>query len=307
LEQRTFEQMRAWGAYDEAFLAIVAHHGRPMALQSIIINDHRAIWLPGNDCDPVADLAELGAALRRWFPSAFVTGGALLPTRPPFWHAIAGLAMLADWIGSDTNIFPFSNGDDANRMSFARGQAEQALRELGVDPSEVRAGMETPAFEHVSPYLPRDIQTATGEVLGQVVVMESETGSGKTEAALYRFARLFADGQVDGLYFALPTRVAATSLHNRVCEAVERLYAGRLKPTVVLAVPGYVRADAVSGRVLPDFEVQWDDDPDDARRRARWAAEHPKRYLAGTIAVGTIDQALLGAITVKHALCELPV
>src|SRR5262249_35209634 len=49
------------------------------------------------------------------------------------------------------------------------------------------------------------------------------------------------------------------------------------------------------------FEVQWDDDPTDAERRARWAAEQPKRYLAGTVAVGTIDQALLGAITVKHA------
>jgi CRISPR-associated endonuclease/helicase Cas3 len=295
------EQMSNWGAHYEAFLAIVAHHGRPVDVGKISGVDHRAFWLPGEDCDPVADLADLGTTVRRWFPDAFVTGGEPLPSRPPFWHAIAGLAMLADWIGSDTDIFPFANGDDANRMSFARRQAIQALRDLGADPSAVRAGMGTPTFESVSPYLPREIQTATGEAPGQVVVMESETGSGKTEAALYRFARLFAEGQVDGLYFALPTRVAATSLYNRVCDAVERLYAGRPKPAVVLAVPGYIRADGVSGRALPGFDVQWDDDPNDAQRRARWAAERPKRYLAGTIAVGTIDQALLGAIQVKHA------
>ena len=42
-------------------------------------------------------------------------------------------------------------------------------------------------------------------------------GSGKTEAALFRFARLLADREIDGLYFALPTRVAATSLYKRVC------------------------------------------------------------------------------------------
>jgi CRISPR-associated endonuclease/helicase Cas3 len=296
------EQMGTWGAYEEAFLSVIAHHGRPVDAESISPDKHRDVWLPSEDCgNPVANLLLLGMAVRRWFPDAFVSGGAQLPDRPHFWHAIAGLAMLADWIGSDTGIFPFANGDDTDRMAFARRQAEQALRDLGVDPSDVRDGMDAPSFEHVSPYPPREIQTATGEVPGQVVVMESETGSGKTEAALYRYARLFAAGQVDGLYFALPTRVAATSLHRRVCEAVERLYADRIKPTVVLAVPGYIQADGVCGRVLPDFQVQWDDDPTDAERRARWAAEAPKRYLAGTIAVGTIDQALLGAIQVKHA------
>jgi CRISPR-associated endonuclease/helicase Cas3 len=112
---------------------------------------------------------------------------------------------------------------------------------------------------------------------------------------------LFEAGTVDGLYFALPTRVAATSLYKRVLKAVDRVFEGRPKPAVALAVPGYISADGVTGRSLPGFEVQWDDDPTDAERRARWAAEHPKRYLAGTIAVGTIDQALLAAITVKHA------
>ena len=32
-----------------------------------------------------------------------------------------------------------------------------------------------------------------------------------------------------------------------------------------------------------------------------WAAESPKRYLAAQIAVGTVDQAMLGALQVKHA------
>jgi hypothetical protein len=50
----------------------------------------------------------------------------------------------------------------------------------------------------------------------RVVVLESETGSGKTEAALWHFLRLFRDGQVDGLYFALPTRAAAIQIHRRI-------------------------------------------------------------------------------------------
>ena len=35
---------------------------------------------------------------------------------------------------------------------------------------------------------------------------------------------------------------------------------------------------------------------DDATRQRRWAAEHPKRFLAAQIAVGTVDQALLASI-----------
>ena len=62
-----------------------------------------------------------------------------------------------------------------------------------------------------------------------------------------------------------------------------------------------MRADDVAARALPGHGVQWDDDPGEAARRARWAAEQPKRFLAGTVVVGTIDQALLGTVAVRHA------
>jgi superfamily I DNA/RNA helicase len=45
--------------------------------------------------------------------------------------------------------------------------------------------------------MPTPIQTAAAEAPGPVVVLEYETGSGKTEAALLRFARLFTQGRVD--------------------------------------------------------------------------------------------------------------
>ena len=37
----------------------------------------------------------------------------------------------------------------------------------------------------------------------RLAIIESETGSGKTEAALWRFARLYESERVDSLYFAL--------------------------------------------------------------------------------------------------------
>ncbi|MEZ5936185.1 MAG: CRISPR-associated helicase Cas3' [Alphaproteobacteria bacterium] len=54
------------------------------------------------------------------------------------------------------------------------------------------------------------------------------------------------------------------------------------------------RASRCSGATAED-ETRAD------RLAGRWAAEHPKRYAAARFAVGTIDQALLGTLAVKHA------
>jgi CRISPR-associated endonuclease/helicase Cas3 len=138
--------------------------------------------------------------------------------------------------------------------------------------------------------------------LAHLVILEAETGSGKTEAALWHYMRLFEAGRVDGLYFAVPTRAAAAQLHGRVCKAMRRLF-GAADPQPVLAVPGYLRAGTAEGEMLPHWQVRWDDagDADEARLSARWAAEHAKRYLAAQVAVGTVDQAMLGTLMVKHA------
>ena len=147
---------------------------------------------------------------------------------------------------------------------------------------------------------PRPVQALVTRPHASLVVIESETGSGKTEAALWRFRHLFEREAVDGLYFALPTRVAASQMHARVMRFRDRVF-GAAGPAVVLAVPGQVRVDKARGRALPEFAFAWDDDPNSERNPARWAAEHPKRFLAAQISVGTIDQVLLGTVRTRHA------
>ena len=53
------------------------------------------------------------------------------------------------------------------------------------------------------------------------------------------------------------------------------------------------------GRRLPDWKVLWEDH--EGPVPARWAAEHATRFLAATVAVGTVDQAMLAGLQVKHA------
>ncbi len=278
----------------------LAHHGAaPEGKQGYVY-----AWEPRDGRDPLADVEGLVAAARTHWPEAFVSGGPVLPgASSPFWHAFLGLLQLADWVGSDSaaDAFPFSKETDGPRVPFARRRATELLERIGFGVDALRAVLpKSTDFGLISDHRPTQIQLAAATAPGPVVVLESETGSGKTEAALWRFVRLFTEGKVDGLYFALPTRVAATQMHARLRDVAARMF-GNAAPEVVRALPGDVLSDEAAPTALPGFDVQWSDDPDELLKRSRWAAERPKRFLASTIAVGTIDQALLGAVRLPHA------
>jgi len=305
------DEIETWGSDDCAFrllIAAVAHHGKPADLADCE-REYRALqWKPAQGLDPFDGMSRLAAHARSWYPTAFATDTDPLSAASAFQHAFSGLVTLADWLGSDTVFFPFSEDGAADRMVFAREAAHYAVMSVGIDTTATRISMgaSKPSFSMVSAFEPRTFQRSVIELSaergGSLTILEAETGSGKTEAAFSRFLSLFHAGEVDGLYFALPTRTAATQIHARMRDAVTRAFAGAAAvPPVILAVPGYLRFDDREGRRLPGFEVLWNDDPDERRRYLGWAAENPKRYLAGAIAVGTIDQVLLSTLMVSHA------
>ncbi|WP_377295371.1 CRISPR-associated helicase Cas3' [Rhizobium sp. SG2393] len=294
--------LTAWGVATNLRQAAFAHHGRPFTLTA----RDREGWVrvAAAGYDPLAAAQALGGLMRDWFDAAFALGGDPLPSAPSFQHLFCGLVSLADWLGSTEAVFPYVAEADVAYMDHARHRVAQAVAGIGLDASRFRAAMAGKVcFETVSGgHPPRPAQTVTAEwpLDDPLLILEAETGSGKTEAALYRFAQLFEAGLVDSLYFALPTRAAARQIHQRVNDALVRLM-GAGAPEAALAVPGYLKAGAVSGQRLPGFRVLWDDDPDEPRRLARWAAESGRRMLAATVAVGTVDQAMLAALQVKHA------
>lgn len=299
-------ELMTWCDYPDEYLAAsIGHHGRPASCDASRAEPWA--WKAAGALDPFAGIADLAAKTRTWFPEAYRGKGPALPDDPPFQHAFAGLVMLADWLGSDVRHFPYAD-DLGDRMPFARERARKALRDVGIDAhlSRMSLGPEPVGFHTVSDFEPREAQAKMLDLPlapgGDLVILESETGSGKTEAALARYIRLFQAGLVDGMVFALPTRTAATQLHERVCKAVARAFPDEnTRPPVVLAVPGYLKVDEVTGQKLPGFQVLWNDDDKERFRYRGWAAENSKRYLAGPIVVGTIDQVLLSSLRVGHA------
>ena len=288
------------------FVAALSHHGQPLQLESDR-GRYPQIWRDYGNLSPREQVQRIGQLARRWFPDAF-TGDALwLPSNPEFQHHFLGLCTLADWIGSNEKWFRFVDQPDDDYMEkTARRKAKEAVESIGLNLSRQRAAFSTmPSGRHFADLFdhpePNAIQQQAAEKTpldNQLVIIESETGSGKTEAALWRFAGMHKAGLVDGVYFALPTRAAAAQIYGRVKNFTANLFPEQDRPAVVLAVPGYEPDADADGVVLQDYQVWWDSHH---HAEKPWAAESSKRYLAAQIAVGTVDQAMMAALKVRHA------
>ncbi|TVR13373.1 MAG: CRISPR-associated helicase Cas3' [Planctomycetota bacterium] len=305
------DAIKAWFDGDGLAMieAAICHHGGPPAQDDQRTESNTKIcWGEYQGRKPLDGLANLGRACHRWFADAYAHNGDPIPVTTGLTHAFAGLVMLVDWMGSDTEAFPWDvRGEQRFPLSCQR--ALQLLRETRMDTTELHAMAAAPDWQKLLP---------TGELRaaqhlvnacplpegGSVAVLEAATGDGKTEAALFHFARLFAAGLVDGCYFAVPTRIAARQLHRRIT-ALARTILGDQHLPVVLAVPGYAQVEEIcpeetGPRALPEQGVLYEDNPVLRERHRWWAAERPKRFLAAPVAVGTIDQALLAGLKVRH-------
>jgi CRISPR-associated endonuclease/helicase Cas3 len=292
--------------------ASISHHGEPVTLQA---KSGRRFWDPAHGQVPMQALQGLVTfALETFGPPQTSQLEWLVDDdqAAAFTHAFAGLVSLADWIGSNPapEFFPYQGHGEGQRLPWARERARHVVKAMTLDTRRLREELDGKArdFQTVFnvAYPPNAIQHMAGlDLEGPITCIEAPTGSGKTEAALWHFLHLFQEGAVDGLYFALPMRTAARQIHERLRRFVSGAFRdASLRPNVVLALPGYIREDDADAHRLPGFEVLWPDrQPGESSDLSylRWAAEHPKRYLAATIAAGTIDQALLGVLQTRHA------
>lgn len=311
------EEMPYWFSSGEVaysyFMAVFSHHGRPLRFEDKTTGAFlRAprYWHPEGPWDPFQGIREVVSAAESMFPGAFGSTRQedQLPESAPFQHRFAGLTMLADWIGSNPEWFPIKRMSVEERYEQNQKIIPGILRSIGLDVRHVMPLLEgIESFEDAFALKPRPLQKALEDLSpdedSRLLIVESDTGSGKTEAALLWFLRLFRLGKVDSLYFALPTRVAAHEIYRRVQDVVSRWFpTPENRPLVILAVPGYPSM-APEERILPSqskAQISQDDEAVAWRERV-WAEEHPKRFLAAPIAVGTVDQAILSTIQTAHA------
>ena len=299
------QALGGWGiGVDQLLRAALAHHGRPVSGHELECPGPESIWRRFEGYDPITAGHALMQRAREWFPRAFEPGPPL-PESPALAHLFAGTLAIADQVGSNEELFQKVPEPNPDYIGRARKRAAEAVRLLSLSRSGWMSESTDVEFHDLFDrrWTARALQTAVAEAPLEcpLLILESETGSGKTEAAIWRFAKLWKAGHVDGLYFALPTRAAAVQLHKRVNAALARVFPEDAHPGTVLALPGYLQAGEAVGEHAAGWKVTWFDNPEDAERLARWSAESARKFLSAPAAVGTVDQVLLSGLQVKWA------
>ena len=227
---------------------------------------------------------------------------------------LAGVVTLADWIGSRQSWFPYATAEQAEDpagyfWNHALPQASAALAASGmvVAVPSVFRGVQV-LFPTIT--IPSPVQRWATEVPlppGPVLaVVEDVTGSGKTEAAVTLTHRLLASGQARGVFMALPTMATANAMFGRMADAYRALFQPDSHPSLVLA-HGRAGLDprfgaVMQGTAVPDRDTAYPADTPSEIHCASWLYEDRRRALLAEFGVGTIDQAILAVLPVRHAV-----
>ncbi|HVC38124.1 MAG TPA: CRISPR-associated helicase Cas3' [Gammaproteobacteria bacterium] len=223
----------------------------------------------------------------------------------------AGVAVLADWLGSNTEFFAYQSAAMPleEYWRHARQQATKALQASGVVSQKIVARKSfADLFNEITTPSPLQQWAIDTEIMEgpQIHLLEDVTGAGKTEAALTIAYRLMEKGAADSFFIALPTMATANAMYARMANFYKQLFAG--DASLVLAHGSRQLVERFAASVFPSSHAEDDLEQVDETASARctaWLADHNKRALLSQAGVGTIDQALLGVLHSKHQSLRL--
>jgi len=271
----------AWHPYNEIVNVPPSEYGGEewIAARRALVNEIRAIFTPPA-CNPQLKTVEQNALLT----------------------IFSGFVSVVDWLGSDENLFPYKN-EFVPLADYARtseAQARDALKKKGwlstlTPPAEFD-------FAHLfnvespRPAQKEVIALAGSASLPALVIIESPTGSGKTEAALSLYALWTQSVERPGLYVAMPTTATSDQMHDRVTKFLSTRHQMDIKPLLV-----HSRA------LLREDETQADEADkveEETVLRQTWFLPRKKSLLV-PFGVGTVDQTFLSVLQTKHFFVRL--
>ncbi|MEU5002054.1 CRISPR-associated helicase Cas3' [Streptomyces sp. NPDC021622] len=238
---------------------------------------------------------------------------------------LSGLVIVADWIASNRDLFPYFP------EAASRGEAERvAAAWLGLAlpepwrpavPGESAAELFAARFDLPDGALPRPVQEAAIQVAREMVTpgllaIEAPMGEGKTETALAAAEVLAARAGAGGVFFALPTMATGNAMFPRLLSWLDRLPAvegQRLSVQLVHSKAALNKDFEVLMRASRQRIAAVDVEADQALPRPgasqrlapaelvahEWLRGRKKSMLA-SFTVGTVDQLLFAGLKSRH-------
>ena len=216
---------------------------------------------------------------------------------------LAGLISVADWIASDEDSFGYLSSAPPDIDIYVQertGIARKLLERLSMGTT---VDTEKPFSDLFDFGTPNSCQQATLDVLSHLthpmlIVVETPMGSGKTEAAQAAYARLAVRDGLRGMYCALPTQATGNAMFDRMRKFLTRLHDEKMVELHLL------HANAGMHPEYDKLKIKSGDEPNDTVIASSWFTQR-KRGLLAAYGTGTIDQALMSILRVRHFFVRL--
>lgn len=312
LEEWLQERYGAKPRQSKAFGGVVgAHHGMPQ--RSAVLSEVRrrrdlmgtGVWeeIRTEILDRMSDLTGVDDLLPHWCRTGIDVPAQMLVT---------GVVIVADWIASDENRFPYLDRPVPSGERAARAWAELALPPAWAVAETVSGpnalfGARFPAVGSSA----RPLQVASHEVAASVdgpclMILEAPMGQGKTEAALMAAEVLAARFGLGGLFFGLPSMATSNAVFSRVLDWIEHL-PGEGATSAFLAHSKAELDEEYAGLVHDAHVREVYDETEQTEPGTviaivdSWLQGRKKGVLANFV-VGTIDQVLFASLSSKHLM-----
>lgn len=284
--------------------AVGCHHGKranPNTLTNLE-GDRRAI---GDESWAQARRSLFEVLLKIFRPNKIPTKQTL---NGPDFMLLAGLTSFVDWIGSNEVPFPYGTPNDCDDPHdwFQKSlmKAKTALDAIGWEPRMPLAD-ELKSFTNVFGLVPRPLQQAVADVLTilakpSILLVEAPMGEGKTEAAFFAHLELQRRFGHRGMYVALPTKATGNAMFKRALKFLRNQGVNRTLDLQLLH-GGKLLNDGFQNLRISNIH---DSVPGGAVRAGEWFT-NKKRALLSEYGVGTVDQALLPILPVRHNFVRL--
>ena len=221
---------------------------------------------------------------------------------------LTGLLIMADWLASNTYLFPTIDVETNGKMNLYPSRVERAMERIRLPdfwiPGENDFGMDAELFELRFGFSPNRVQQTVMEIAQQVsepgiFIVEAQMGIGKTEAALAAAEILGKKAECGGIFFGLPTQATANGLFPRLVKWAEQQSEG-VKLGIRLA-HGATELNEDYQRMVQKSSSSMEDDGDSNLVVHSWF-EGKKVALLADFVIGTVDQFLMAGLRQKHVM-----
>jgi CRISPR-associated endonuclease/helicase Cas3 len=226
---------------------------------------------------------------------------------------LAGLVTLCDWIASGDEVFQYTMKAESFSDYYNKAciKAVAAISNAEIIPASLSdfSGMSYLFPEYLTTMTPlqRFCDTTSINADPQLWILEDQTGSGKTEAALTLASRILNAQGGKGCFIALPTMATSNAMYERMAKVYSRFFHENSKPSLVLSHGArhlsqtFRKSYRNMLESLPYGGEVFDENQREGEAYcSQWLADSSKKALLADVGVGTIDQVLLAGLPVRH-------